>query len=346
MSIVFLIFVLVCFYKTRPVIFNKGYIDRKTTVQINGVFVFLVLISHFTAYLPVPMPYSHQYLVIREMLGQLVVATFLFYSGYGVMCSIQKKGDAYIKGIPIKLLELVLNFSIAIALFVIAQAYMGTHFKPQSIFLSCFGWKSVGNSNWYLFDILLLYAISYASFKIARGNRKFALGLVFVLSIASIFFLMKYQHGARWVNTLLCYFAGMLYAYGKEKIDGFVMKNWLTYGLTGIVLIGAFAFFYLERKALPFYMLHAIFFCLLINWISMVVRVNNPVLQWLGDHIFSIYILQRIPMLLGKYWGWHESNVWWYFAFSIITTFIIAAIFDKVLAIISNKLFRPLKVKG
>lgn len=345
MTFVLLLFLIICLYRTKPMMFNKDYIDRKRTTQINGVFVFLVLISHFSAYLPIPMPYSQVYADIQKMLGQLVVTTFLFYSGYGVMESIKKKGEVYTKGIPIKLLELILNFSIAISLFVIVGMLMGKQYELPNILLACVGWKSVGNSNWYLFVILLLYATTYLSFTLTKGNQKASLLFLFAFSLIAIAFLMEYQNGTRWYNTYLCYFAGMLYSYAKRPIESFVMKNWLNYLVSGIVLVVVFAYLHFNREYLPAYMLHGIVFCLLVTWLSMILHLNNPVLQWLGDHIFSIYILQRIPMNLGEYWGWHEQYGIWYFLFSLLVTILIAYVFDKALHLISQRIFRPLKMK-
>ena len=36
------------------------------------------------------------------------------------------------------------------------------------ILLSLIGWKSIGNSNWYMFDILLLYVLTYVAFKVTK----------------------------------------------------------------------------------------------------------------------------------------------------------------------------------
>ena len=48
--------------------------------------------------------YSKDFLmqIFSAFLGQLMVATFLFYSGYGIYYQITHKGDNYIKSMPLK----------------------------------------------------------------------------------------------------------------------------------------------------------------------------------------------------------------------------------------------------
>lgn len=57
---------------------------------MEGIFVVFVFLSHFGQY--EAMPWNEILLAI----GQLMVAPFLFYSGYGIMEQIQKRGDRYI----------------------------------------------------------------------------------------------------------------------------------------------------------------------------------------------------------------------------------------------------------
>lgn len=44
------------------------------------------------------------------------------------------------------------------------------------------------------------------------------------------------------------------------------------------------------------------------------VAFKNKVLIWCGKHLFEIYILQRIPMILLKAFGLDQWNVYLYFA--------------------------------
>ena len=339
MTIVLGVFALLCLFGLRFSGFNKNYIDRKSTVQINGIFVFLVLLSHFCGYYgdALPIPFSTTYLEIRRMLAQLVVTTFLFFSGYGIMESIKRKGSAYVNNIPLKVIDLINSFVIAILMYVLLNLYIGRDMSVSQVLLSFIGWESIGNSNWYLFDILGLYLLTFASFKMCDGKPKPSILLNLVLMLGFMWFVGNYRSGMRWYNTLLCYWAGMLYSYNKAWIDQHVMRNAMTYLCTGAVLIGCFIYTYHRRDAINYYIAHAIFFSFIVCWAAMIVQLKSPILTWLGDHIFGIYILQRIPMLLGKHWGWMQSNPIFYGVFCFLATMLLAILFAILLKHLSIK---------
>ena len=101
MTLILLIFFCLCITGVRVDFFNRDYISRDTTIQINGIFVFLVFLSHFAGYLDHEYPLNFIYMNVRGFFGQLVVTTFLFYSGYGILTSINQKKEAYIRTIPV-----------------------------------------------------------------------------------------------------------------------------------------------------------------------------------------------------------------------------------------------------
>ena len=233
--------------------------------------------------------------------------------------------------------------SIAIVLFLLVQSFFGRFFDPIEIILSCVGWISVGNSNWYLFDILLLYMITYVSFTISK-DRKMSLSLVLIFSLISMVLLAQYQNGTRWYNTFLCFWLGMVYAQIKPKYEKMVQKDKKKYYWALAVLVIIFLISILLRNVMLFYIIHALVFTLLINHLSMIVHIDNPVLKWLGSHIFSIYILQRIPMIIGDHLEFIDEHMIVYFIFSLVMTGIMAEVFDRFVHMISKKVFGPIKM--
>ena len=347
MTFVILLFFVLILCSVRFIMFNDNYIAHETTTQINGVFVFLVFLSHFRAYFDSEISYSVFYYGLQNNLGQLVVTTFLFYSGYGVYTSIKKKGKDYIDQLPLKILELLASFVLVITLFLILGWITGKNYDFSRILLSFIGWESVGNSNWYMFDILLLYALTYIAFKITKKD-KHAIGVLFILSLCAMLFLYTFQNGTRWYNTFLCYWLGILFAYYKPKFDQVMFNHKSIYMISTLLLLIFVYILGAYQKNVFFFMLRAIAFVLLVNQISMVVILKNPVLKWLGKHIFGIYLLQRIPMILGEYYGLAEGgflSTTFYFITTLILTMLLAVIFHKVTNWMSLKIFKPLKLK-
>ena len=83
---------------------NQGYLSKDSTNAIKGIFILLVFIRHANQYVrQAGYEYSsicdRLFLLTDGLLGQLIVVMFLFFSGYGIMCSINRGGQNYIRTI-------------------------------------------------------------------------------------------------------------------------------------------------------------------------------------------------------------------------------------------------------
>ena len=95
----------VVLYGIKPAEKNQYYdaCSHRQTSMINGIFTMLILVSHASMYMDYGGVWiDDAYGEFRSYLGQFVVAPFLFYSGFGIMESIAKKGNNYVKNIPQK----------------------------------------------------------------------------------------------------------------------------------------------------------------------------------------------------------------------------------------------------
>lgn len=198
------------FYKTG---FYEGYIAKEQCNCLKGFFIVVVFCRHIAPYLS-DAGYDFSLLgynlfrQIDERIGQLLVVMFLFYSGYGVMESIKKKGSNYIDSIPKRrLLATLANFDVAILLFFLVNLSLGIHYDTQDILLSFTGWESIGNSNWYIFVILCCYLSTYLTFKVVRGqnkNRKLICGGN-LLIISCIYVVLVKNKQSYWYDTIFSY---------------------------------------------------------------------------------------------------------------------------------------------
>ncbi len=108
-----------------------------------------------------------------------------------------------------------------------------------------------------------------------------------------------------WYNTLLCYPTGYIFSTFKEKIEVFIKR---TYWNTFIVLITMFIvtfslylYFPVLNPAQLLYNLVCIFSVMIIVMLTMKFGIGNPVLNWLGSHLFPIFIYMRLPMIFMEY---------------------------------------------
>lgn len=280
--------------------FNADCLAIPTTNAVKGIFILLVFIKHATPYV-VNAGYAGGYVFdyVDTHVGQWIVAMFLFYSGYGIMESIAKKGEAYVNSIPMKrVLTVLVNFAVAVSIFAVVGAILGKTYSPMHYLLSLIGWEAVGNSNWYIFVIMLCYLIAYISFcksKYIHIHVQSAI-LCFALLTLSVIGL-SFLKPNWWYDTMLCFGAGIFYSIYREKIEGFAKRHyWITLSVLILMLVGIHHI-PLYAKGLV-YNAFCIVFCGLIVILSMRVQVNSKALLWCGQNLFPLYIYQRIPMII------------------------------------------------
>ena len=286
--------------------FNPSYLAVSTTNSIKGIFILLVFIKHITPYI-LKSGYVYNgwggeiFRYVDAQVGQWIVAMFLFYSGYGVMESIVKKGDVYVNCIPRKrILTVAINFAIAVLIFSVVGGILGNTYTLKHYFLSLIGWESVGNSNWYIFVIVLCYLITYVSFKIpflvgVNPYYSGAIKCVILLSLSIVF--LSFFKSSYWYDTMLCFGTGIFYSLFKEKAEFLFRKYyWETLGVLMLLLVGTYCVPFHTNGFI--YNIFAIVFCLLIITLTMRCEINSKVLLWCGANLFPLYIYQRIPMII------------------------------------------------
>lgn len=276
---------------------SLDFCGKETSNIIKGIFIWLVFISHLSQYIQQYHPQLLNYGVgyIKSFLGQMIVVPFLFYSGYGIMLSIKNKGINYIDKIPSKrVMSVLLNFDVAVIIYIIIDFLLGITLSSNQIILSLIAWDSVGNSNWYIFTILILYLISYLSSKILGYSLRCVIsicGLVCFYSLVMYFFKDSW-----WYDTTFAYAFGSLYCFYKKQADQILTKFYYT---LLIVTTCIFVLLIFPPNVLGIVEnIRSLFLSVIILLITMKVPLKNKFLSWSGKNLFPIYIYQRLPMIL------------------------------------------------
>ena len=323
----------------------KDYLDKEQTNAIRGIFAMIIFFSHFRGYVDnLNMPGDDIFVQILLHIGQLMVAAFLFYSGYGVFVSAQKKGEKYIKNFAKnRILKTWLFFACAVLLYLVYALICGRQYSIGRILLSFVGWESIGNSSWFMFAILYMYIATYIAALLTKKeiNLK-TIGLITVLSLVYIAVIYKAKPGETWwCDTILCYIAGMAYGYFKKQLDHALEKKYIVMLLASVVLFVGINVVISRTHGIVFllgYNLWACALCLLISAITYCVKIDNAILQFLGKYGFEIYILQRIPdMILQPYLSGYEIP---YFLISFSLTLLMAISYQKVLGLMTTKVLK------
>ncbi len=328
-----------CFRK-----FNRDYLSKENTSCIKGIFVLIVFFSHFITYTKINTSKDFLMLDLRNFLGQLMVTLFLFYSGYGVYESIKSKKKDYVDRIPKnRIFKTWFHFSIAIFSFFIMNLFLNNSFYKKDILFSFTGWTSIGNSNWYIFSVLVLYLITYASFKIFddKKEHKNALVLTWFLTFIVTLFLSRYKP-FHYYNTLFCFPFGLTFSYQKEKIETILFnKKKFIFSL----ILTLFCFFTLRIYSgsnYLYYEFYSILFCMLVIELTMLVNLKSNILKWFGDHLFWFYILQRIPMIVLQKTS-ISNHPYQFLVIAFLITVFLTAIYSILVNKLDSFLFREKK---
>ena len=202
--------------------FNRA-LNKEQTTCINGIFALFVFLSHFGQY--ETMPWNGVLLAI----GQLMVAPFLFYSGYGIMEQIKRRGIVYIDSMPRKrILKFYIHFCMALCIYLFLSFLLRKEYSFVRIIFSFTALSSIGNSNWYVFAILAMYSIVYISFKQCK---KHSMTSCVVFTILYIILMDVIKDQAWWYNIILCFPAGMILSKYKDRVCSIIQKASILYFL-------------------------------------------------------------------------------------------------------------------
>ena len=333
MTIIFIILIIILLSNSKIYLKenNFEYMSKKQTTIINSMFLILVFYSHFYTYINNINQMDVCLKFIIGKIGQLMVTTFLFYSGYGICESIKKNKDYKKNFFKKRFLPTYINFIIAIVLFIIINRLINSNYELEQILLSFTAWEAIGNSNWYMFAIFSEYIFLIVSFKLVKKEKQQII-FVSILTIIYIIILSKFKE-RHWYDTILCFPAGMYFSYYKSKIEKYILnkKKYLYILSLAFLTFVLLYFLHIDYPSIIVYNLISLLFVFIIMIISIKIEFNNCVFEYLGKRLFWIYILQRIPMIVFK----DLFNYQIYFIICIIITIIMSEILYRF----TNKLY-------
>ena len=157
------------------------------------------------------------------------------------------------------------------------------------------GWESIGNSNWYIFVILLCYLATWMAAKVSR-SALMTLVLTTVL-LGGAYAALYATKEAYWYNTMAAYPFGMMVCLLKGRLDSLGRVPYWSMLCLAVLLL-ALTYTHHEDPFQLVYSARGILFATVMVLLLMKVRVGNPALEWLGRNLFPIYVYQRLPMMV------------------------------------------------
>lgn len=280
-------------------------LSKDQTSAVNGFFVAAVFLCH--AYQSLLRPLGYDFLgrgdarfiwLFDSLFGGRLVVTFLAFSGFGLYEQIKRFGMPYVAQIPVKrCLVTYLNFAVAVAIFAVFDVCLrGGGLKR--IAWAFTGFTSLGNSNWYIVAIIFCYFFSWLSIKLCQYfNRSNVVGLVVLTALVLGFewVLKMFGKSASWWNTMLVFPFGAWLSYGSGYLRQALKSCRFAIGCGAM-----FAFWAINNKVDNLWLnnVGGCLFVLVILLITTYFQIKNPLLAWLGNHVFPIYIYQKLFFLI------------------------------------------------
>ena len=311
----------------------------KYTTAIKGIFTVLIFCSHIRGYQSLPDHWSNSlYSTVFDYLGQLIVVMFFFYSGFGIWESQKKKNDYTNTFFKRRILKTLLHFDIVIFLYILVQAFSPIRYTTKDYLLCWIGWTSVGNSNWFIFVILGLYLIAHLSLLFQKKFGHGAILLTLVLSACFWIWLRIIMHQPSWwVDTLAAFPLGLIFSQYKPVLDQWLEKKNYYPVLAVLLSVVAFLLAYKFVK-IDIYGGVSCLFCCLTMLLSSLVKIGNPILDWLGKNAFTIYIIQRLPMIVFSQLGINQPSAL-YVVLVLTTTLLLAEGLSRLYTVTDKRLF-------
>lgn len=318
--------------------YHSDFLSAENTLPIKGIFTFLVLFSHLRGYLILSDSWvNNLYFAVQDRLGQLIVTAFFFYSGFGIWESFKHKANYAQHFFQKRFLKTLLHFDIIVSLFIVVQLLIPIVYTSREYLFCWIGWESVGNSNWFVFDILILYLISAFALFFHEKTGHGGIFITILLTVLFWLFLHKIGKENYWIDTLASFPFGMLLSHYKKDLLSLLSKKNMPCCLTGLCSILFLLVF--KWGGVDIYGITACTFCGLLVLGSSWLKISNPILSWAGRNVFTIYMLQRLPMLVLSHYG-ISFNPGLFIILSCLLTFLLAESFSRFFKIVDHRLFR------
>lgn len=282
---------------------DDGFLDKNSSNVIKGFFILLIVFSHILNAFPYHGVMSHPLAIFRAILGQLVVTMFFFISGYGIMYSIDSKGNAYSKSIITnRFLRILIYTIISLVPFFIYAACLNKQHPVQDYFLAIIGLRSFGNETWFILAILVCYALSTMVYLFKWKNNyvpAIVISAGIIVYIVLAYFFLRKSHT---YNTIIAFLFGLFAYLFKNKINGLLLrKKFVPYLTMVISVIAVVTLRSFVSPRLPNNVLQLgemtisnFFFCLFFVSLTKVFTLKSRPLSYLGKASYAIFLMHRI----------------------------------------------------
>ncbi len=345
---------------------SEEFLSLKQAKLIQASACLGIVLHHLTqsvtnyAFLP-QMPIS-----ILNFCGLLFTAIFFFFSGYGLLTSLQNKPGYLSTFLQKRLVAVLVPFWIinALGVLLLAAGY-GISYTVKDALSDIFGFTLVNSNGWFIIEIVVLYLAFFVLFSLLK-NRDLALALLCVFTVLLIVFASLRGHdvngvksswfkGEWWYNSTIAFPFGLLFARYREKLTAFFNRR---YPVKLLIVLALFAVMFVlsvytvtrygyyhttsmhakrdETITLISQSAAAICFVLFVVLLNMKIALGNTVLSYLGGISMELFLVHGY--FVNQVFGEVRMNAMLRFACVIAASIACAAILSPLTKLLVKKI--------
>lgn len=239
MILLLLFLIFICGWGLKASGYHDDFLSQQYSTPIKGIFTVLILYSHIRGFITMTDSWANiSYNAVLDHFGQLIVAIFFFYSGFGIWESFKRKPDYVNSFFKKRFMKTLLHFDIAVAIFILVQLLVPITYTTKQYFLCWIGWESVGNSNWFIFVILALYIIALISMRLQKSiGRGDMLSIGLMTAALWIWLRILMDQPSWWVDTMAAFPLGAVVSKYKDSIMRLLRKRGAPCIVLGAVIV-------------------------------------------------------------------------------------------------------------
>ena len=127
--------------------------------------------------------------------------------------------------------------------------------------------------------------------------------------------------------------AGVVYGLNRRRMEELIKKRyWIVLVFAAVMFIAVPYMPLIGQRHWIAHNMQSIMFAAIVVMATMKISVDSPLLRWSGEHLFPLYIYQRIPMMVFSTLfpvAFHDARCWICFAISAGIAILIASFYRR-----------------
>lgn len=283
--------------------------DKSLSIQFRGLCAIFVYLNHFFNYMVVNGQKTIITTVGQIMFGRagaFAVTMFFFYSGYGIMFNLIKKGSDYMgmNFIKKKIANVYIPFIMANCIWLLTPGCKINNLDMLTALQYITGVRKLNGVMWYLYFLfefyIAVFILWHISLKLKNNKKIICYGLVLLTIFNIIFLALGHKSSVLWAR-LPGFAIGVLMAYHQNEFEEVLKHNIVVRFLVSSVLLAILVYidhFVLQMNSIA--EANAIFENIIalavLIYFSSILKFGNKWSELLGKISYEIYLTHMIVL--------------------------------------------------